>query len=77
MFRNQPLPAAGAGWLRNNPAVLAHGLAERVDDYCATAYLYCRDAQPVPRLELAAATADIARRPYEQASATEQLLGVV
>ncbi|MEX2205726.1 MAG: glycoside hydrolase family 172 protein [Myxococcota bacterium] len=70
-------PAAGAGWLRNNPAVAVHGLSERVDDYCATAYLYCRDAQPVPRLDVAAATADIARRPYEQKSQTEQMLGVV
>jgi hypothetical protein len=70
-------PAAGPGWLRNNPAVAAHGLAERVDDYCATAYVYCRDAQPVPRLDLAAATADIARRPYEEKSQTEQMLGVV
>ncbi len=70
-------PAAGAGWLRNNPAVAVHGLAERVDDYCATAYVYCRDAQPVPRLDLAVATADIERRPYEARSQTEQMLGVV
>jgi hypothetical protein len=70
-------PAAGAGWLRNNPAVSVHGLSERVDDYCATAYVYCRDAQPVARLDVQAATADIARRPYEQISQTEQMLGVV
>ncbi|MBI1814829.1 MAG: DUF2961 domain-containing protein [Deltaproteobacteria bacterium] len=60
-------PAAGAGWERNpRPSVLARGIAERVDDYCATAYVYCREPQPVPRLDLAAALADIARRPYEQ-----------
>lgn len=70
-------PAAGSGWFRNNPAVAAHGLGERIDDYCATAYVYCRDAQPVPRLDLAAATADIARRPFEKKSDTEQMLGVV
>jgi len=70
-------PAAGAGWLRNNPAVAVHGLAERVDDYCATAYVYCRDAQSVPRVELGSATADIERRAYEGKSQTEQMLGVV
>ena len=70
-------PAAGRGWHRDNPAVTAHGLGERVDDYCATAYVYCRDAQPVPRLDLAAATADISRRSYEEKSQTEQMLGVV
>jgi hypothetical protein len=69
-------PAAGRGWLRDNPALAAHGLGERVDDYCATAYVYCRDAQPVPRLDLASATADIARRPFEKKSDTEQMLGV-
>lgn len=41
------------------------GIVERVDDYCATAYVYCTEPQPVPRLDLAAALADIARRPYE------------
>jgi hypothetical protein len=69
-------PAAGRGWFRDNPAVAAHGLGERIDDYCATAYVYCRDAQPVPRLDLAAATADIARRPFEKKSETEQMLGI-
>lgn len=69
-------PAAGRGWLRDNPALAAHGLGERVDDYCATAYVYCRDAQAVPRLDLASATADIARRPFEGKSDAEQMLGV-
>ncbi len=63
----QSHPAAGAGWERNpRPNILARGIAERVDDYCATAYVYCREPQPVPRLDLTAALADIARRPYEQ-----------
>ena len=69
-------PAAGRGWLRDNPAVAAHGLGERIDDYCATAYVYCRDAQSVPRVDLEAATADIARRPFEKKSDAEQMLGV-
>ena len=65
---------AGAGWVRNpNPATLAWGIAERVDDYCATSFVYCRDPQPVPRLDVNAATADIGRRPYEQPGALEVL----
>ena len=42
-------PSAGEGWVRDvGPGILAWGLAERVDDYCATAYLYCTEPQPVP-----------------------------
>ena len=42
-------PAAGAGW-RFDPAPGLHamGIAERVDDYCATAFVYCRRPQAVP-----------------------------
>ena len=53
----------------------ARSIAERIDDYCATAYVYCRDAQPVPRLDVAAVTADISRFPHEQPTQTEQMLG--
>jgi hypothetical protein len=67
-------PVAGPGWVRpRNPAILAWGIAERVDDYCATAYVYCREAQPVARLDVARATADVERRPYEHADPTEIL----
>jgi hypothetical protein len=70
----QTNPAAGAGWgLRPRPGVLAMGIAERVDDYCATSYVYCREAQAVPRLDVAAALADVERRPYEEAGAFERL----
>ncbi|MFI5396420.1 MAG: glycoside hydrolase family 172 protein [Candidatus Binatia bacterium] len=59
-------PAAGRGWaIHPRPGVLAQGIAERVDDYCATAYVYCLEPQPVPRLDIAAVVADIGRRPYE------------
>ena len=69
-------PPAGAGWMRDvGPGLLAWGLAERVDDYCATAFVYCRDAQPVPRLDVAAALADIGRRDYESPSPHERLAG--
>lgn len=59
-------PAAGAGWdCQPASGVVARGIAERVDDYCATAFVYCREPQPVPRLDLGAALVDITRRPYE------------
>ena len=70
-------PAAGTGWARDNPRVAAHGIAERVDDYCACAYVYCRDAQAVPRVDMVQAVADIERRPYESATAIEILMGTV
>jgi hypothetical protein len=68
-------PAAGHGWsLRPRPGVLAQGIAERVDDYCATAYVYCREPQPVRRLDVPAALADLGRRSYEQPSPLEAFL---
>ncbi len=68
-------PAAGAGWERAaRRGVLAQGIAERVDDYCATAYVYCREPQAVPRLEMKAATADIARLDYEEPGPFERML---
>ena len=71
-------PVAGEGWIRDTgPGLLAWGIAERVDDYCATAFVYCRDPQPVPALDLDAALADIERRPYEQPSPLESLSGAV
>jgi len=67
-------PVAGNGWLRDlSPALLAWGIAERVDDYCATAFVYGREAQAVARVDPAAATADIARFPYETVGSTEML----
>ena len=71
-------PPAGEGWIRDvAPGVLAWGIAERVDDYCATAYVYCTESQPVPRLDIAAALADIERRPYEVPLPNEDLSDVV
>jgi D-arabinan exo alpha-(1,3)/(1,5)-arabinofuranosidase (non-reducing end) len=65
---------AGEGWIpvRSGP-LEAWGICERPDDVCATAFVYCRDAQPVPRLDLAAALADIERRPYEKPNPFEGL----
>jgi hypothetical protein len=68
-------PVAGGGWVRDlSPRMLAWGIAERVDDYCATAYVYCREPQPVPRLDIGLALADIERRDYEPPLAMERLL---
>jgi len=50
------------------------GIVERVDDYCATSYVYCRRPQSVPRLDIAAAVADIGRRDYEQPTAIETMM---
>jgi hypothetical protein len=74
----QTNPVAGAGWQRDlSPALLAWGIAERVDDYCATAYVYCMEPQPVPRVDVDLVLADIARRPYEPPLPQEQLSAVV
>ena len=67
-------PVAGAGW-EHTEGVLARGIAERVDDYCATAYVYATEPQPVTRLDLTATLADIERRPYEQPGPLEGFLG--
>jgi hypothetical protein len=69
---------AGSGWhrLAGGSAGL-FGICERRDDVCATSYVYCRDAQPVPRLDLAAALADIERLPYETASPFEPALALL
>lgn len=68
-------PIAGEGWHRpKRGPLLAWGICERVDDYCATAFVYARRPQPVPRLDMAVALADIARRPSEEPHPMEQAL---
>ncbi|MBA4180809.1 MAG: hypothetical protein C0506_09495 [Anaerolinea sp.] len=74
---NRTNPVAGRGWRPPSPGVLASGIAERVDDYSAAAFVYCRNPQPVPRVDVAAATADIVRREYERPSPFERMLGDV
>jgi hypothetical protein len=69
---------AGAGWYEIGAGPLeAFAICERQDDYCATAFVYCRDAQPVPRVDLALATADLGRRSYETPSPYEAALGAL
>lgn len=67
-------PVAGPGWFRSE-SVVANGIVERVDDYCATAYVYAARPQPVPRLDVSRATCDIGRAPYEQPGWLETLMG--
>jgi hypothetical protein len=68
---------AGEGWMHlRSPFAEWMALCERSDDVCATAYVYCRDPQPVPRLDLPAALADIERRAYEQPHPFEPFLAV-
>jgi hypothetical protein len=71
-------PIAGAGWVRRGDGGLpAWGITERVDDYCATSYIYSRRPQPVPRVDVAAAIADIGRRPYERPHPMEAVVAVI
>jgi hypothetical protein len=65
---------AGTGWvteankpdgLQLPPGSVAWGIAERVDDYCATAFVYCSRPQPVPRLDVQSAVRDLAALSYE------------
>ena len=58
---------AGNGWARNIPGVpfSAFAVAERKDDVCAAAFLYCQSPQSVPQVNLEAARSGIASLPYE------------
>ena len=64
---------AGQGWQRIAGGAFTFGIVERVDDACATAYVYCRDPQTVERLNVAMAVADLTRRPYEAADPMEAI----
>ena len=72
-------PPAGSGWRTGDGSgvMAGGGLAERVDDYCATSYVYCARVQPVPRLDVAAALADIGRLDYEAPNEIEGFLAAV
>jgi hypothetical protein len=71
-------PVAGAGWIRPyGESLPAWGITERVDDYCATSYVYARRPQPVPRSDASAAIADIGRRSYERPLPMEEMLAAI
>ena len=59
------LPAGDGLQRPTDGPVLAHGIVERVDDVCATAFVVCTEPQPVPPVDVEVALADIERRPYE------------
>jgi hypothetical protein len=68
-------PPAGRGWeYKPSPGILARGIFERMDDYCATSYAYCRHPQSVPRLKARAAVADIERLSHEAPSPLERMM---
>jgi hypothetical protein len=66
-------PVAGRGWHKRQDGSV-FGIHERVDDYCATSFVYCRTPEAVPRLDVAAAIADIERRDYERPNPLEAFL---
>jgi hypothetical protein len=59
-------PPAGRGLMHNVlPGMAVIGIAERIDDYSAAAFVYCQTPQAVPRVDASLACADLDRRPYE------------
>lgn len=70
-YKATHLPAGG-GWILSQDGKSLMGIAERQDDYCATAFVYCRTPQPVPRLSTESATANVARMPYEKRTPFEE-----
>lgn len=71
-------PVAGSGWRRSQGAFAADwAIAERSDDFCATAFVYCREPQAVRRYAPEEATAQIGRFAYEQPSPAEGALDFV
>ena len=45
---------------------LGMGCVERRDDYCATAFVYCREPQAVPRVDTLVAARDLGRQAFER-----------
>jgi hypothetical protein len=69
-------PVAAEGWRRpERGPLLAWGICERVDDFCATSFVYASRPQAVPRYDAALAVADIGRRPYEEPHPMERAFG--
>jgi hypothetical protein len=61
----------GQGWQRIANGAVTFGIVERVDDVCATAYVYCQVPQAVVRSDVNSAAVDIERRTYEPADPME------
>jgi hypothetical protein len=58
--------AAGPGWMNLGGDSLGFALLERSDDYCATAFIYCRQPQPVARYKTDMAVREIGLLPVEE-----------
>jgi Protein of unknown function (DUF2961) len=68
-------PIAGNGWFEPKPpGVAGMALFERVDDYSAAAFVYCRDVQPVPPVDIVDATSDLERHDHETSDPMESFL---
>jgi hypothetical protein len=67
----------GLGWVEGRGGLLALGMHERVDDYCAAAFVYCAEPHPVPRIDVPAATADIGRTADERPHPLEAMRGAL
>jgi len=66
---------AGSGYEPSTvPGLLAAGITERSDDYCATDFVYASTAQAVRRLQIEDATTCLGRYDYEQPSHLEVLM---
>jgi len=65
-------PVAGGGWSQMGSTTI--GIVERVDDYCATAFVYTTQPQAVPRVDVAAAVADIGRAAFEPVDPMEAFM---
>ena len=64
---------AGEGWQQIGGSGFTFGIVERIDDVCATAYVYCHEPQRVERLDLDGGVSDLERRPYESVDPMESL----
>lgn len=71
-------PMAGPGWQGARGSKIEDwGIAERVDDYCAAAFIYARTPQAVTRYAAEDAVADIGRLSYEGPSAFEKRMASI
>ncbi|MEO8695740.1 MAG: glycoside hydrolase family 172 protein [Acidimicrobiales bacterium] len=66
-------PVAGNGWTQMGS--MSIGIVERVDDYCATAFVYTTEPQAVPRVDVVGAIADIGRADFEPVDPMEAFMG--
>lgn len=66
-------PVAGDGWTQLGATTI--GIVERVDDYCATAFVYATEPQAVPRVDVGGAVADIGRADFEPVDPMEAFMG--